>query len=61
MLPLPSDLSSSPDFPSSPPTPLSHGQLDDEDGFDSEEERSLLSLDEPLAPKATVTGAKRSG
>ena len=58
MLPLPSDLSSSPDRPLSPPEPSA---TEGEEGESSEEWTPLMSLEEPpAAPKLVELGVKRS-
>ena len=59
MLPLPSDLSSSPDRPLSPPD---SSAIDGEgEGESSEEWTPVLSLEEPpAAPKLAELGVKRS-
>ena len=60
MLPLPSDLSSSPDRPLSPPEP-SATEGEGEEGGSSEEWTPLMSLEEPpAAPKLAELGVKRS-
>lgn len=60
MLPLPSDLSSSPDRPLSPPDP-STVEGEGEEGESSEDWTPLMSLEEPpAAPKLTELGVKRS-
>ena len=62
MLPLPSDLSSSPDRPLSPEPSATEGEGEGEEGGSSEEWTPLLSLEEPpAAPKLTDLGVKRSG
>ena len=56
MLPLPSDLSSSPDRPLSPEPSATEG----EEGGSSEEWTPLMSLEEPpAAPKLAELGIKR--
>ncbi len=61
MLPLPSDLSSSPDRPLSPPDPSAVEGGEGEEGESSEEWTPLASLEEPPgAPKQTKLGLKRS-
>ena len=63
MLPLPSDLSSSPDRPLSPPPadPSAVEGEGGEEGESSEEWTPLASLEEPpAAPKLAELGVKRS-